>query len=231
MNRPLLFALALVAGIGMAPIASADGTHVTPVPATDRPAIHGMLLVGRDTLFVSHLPMFHTPHDFQAIAEVAFDAAATAVHRRDAERHPDALYTVEPTADAVLPALFQVGAQFTANLYRGHFERGGEKIAEAVPLTVRRIVHFRRFQPASPAARDHWLAFGHAGERFLAHRIEAPDDFDQVLALAPRGGASDDAELTIDVAGALATGATTPAGRVARVIYTEFDDLRAPGHR
>lgn len=226
MKRALSVLLTMALAAATAPKAAAADASTSPTH--DRAAIHGMLLFGHDALYVSHLPMFHSPHDYQAIAEIEFDAAGSALQRDDADRHPRAIYTVEPTADAVLSELFRDGSQFAVNVYRGHFERGGEKIATAVPVTVRRIIHFRRFEPSRHAPRDRWLAFGHGQERFLAHRIEAPDDFDQVLALANLGAATDDADVTLAAAGALQEAATTPAGRVTRVIYTEYDDLRAP---
>jgi hypothetical protein len=36
----------------------------------EHPAVHGMLVVGEGQLFLSHLPMFHAPHDYQIIMEV-----------------------------------------------------------------------------------------------------------------------------------------------------------------
>ena len=40
----------------------------------ERPAIghHGMLIVGEETIYVSHLPMWMAPHNFQVILEVTF---------------------------------------------------------------------------------------------------------------------------------------------------------------
>ncbi len=40
----------------------------------ERPAIglHGMLIVGEETIYVSHLPMWMAPHNFQMILEVTF---------------------------------------------------------------------------------------------------------------------------------------------------------------
>ena len=40
----------------------------------ERPAIglHGMLIVGEETIYVSHLPMWMRPHNFQVILEVTF---------------------------------------------------------------------------------------------------------------------------------------------------------------
>jgi len=42
----------------------------------DRPAIHGMLLVGEDTPYLSHLPKFASPHYYQAIFEVSLGTHA-----------------------------------------------------------------------------------------------------------------------------------------------------------
>jgi len=55
--------------------AAASSAHVHGM-AVDRPAVHGMLLVGTNALYVSHLPMFHAPHDYQALAEVALQDGA-----------------------------------------------------------------------------------------------------------------------------------------------------------
>lgn len=38
--------------------------------------IHGMLLFGdQEALYLSHLPMFTSPHNFQVIVEISFDDA------------------------------------------------------------------------------------------------------------------------------------------------------------
>lgn len=34
---------------------------------TDKPSVHGMTLMGTELIYASHLPMFHTPHDYQII--------------------------------------------------------------------------------------------------------------------------------------------------------------------
>jgi hypothetical protein len=36
---------------------------------------HNMVVFGRDTVFLSHLPMFMAPHDAQLILEVALENA------------------------------------------------------------------------------------------------------------------------------------------------------------
>jgi hypothetical protein len=41
---------------------------------SEEPAIgiHGMLIVGEEAIYVSHLPMWMRPHNFQVILEVTF---------------------------------------------------------------------------------------------------------------------------------------------------------------
>jgi hypothetical protein len=174
--------------------------------------------------------MFHSPHDYQAILEVELPAAATALYRADLAAHGDAIYTINPTTAWVLPDTIQADARFPLDLYRGHFERGGERIASAVECHVRRIVHFRRFDPKATARSSRWIVFGADHERFAAHRLEHAPDVDQVVALAATTPLPSDAPVNdgvdLDHSDALRPGDATPAGSVIRVIYTEYDDLK-----
>lgn len=185
---------------------------------SDKASTHGMLVAGTDAVYFSHLPMFRAPHDYQLILEAQLPADALALYRADAEAHPDAMYTVVPTADWKLTEKIEPDASFAVDLYRGHFERGGARIAENVEATVARIVHFRRFENAAPSAQ--WIAFGRGAQRFAAHRIEHAPDFDQVVQL--RDGAAREGSAVELGAKALAE----DSAQVQRVIYTEYDDLK-----
>ncbi|MBA3355768.1 MAG: hypothetical protein H0U18_07480 [Pyrinomonadaceae bacterium] len=49
---------------------------------TDHPSVHGMALIGDQTLFLSHLPLFssperRSPHNYQALLEAAFFRCTT----------------------------------------------------------------------------------------------------------------------------------------------------------
>jgi hypothetical protein len=44
----------------------------------ERPGFHGMVLVGRRSAYLSHLPMFHSPQDYQAVFEVSLTVGDTA---------------------------------------------------------------------------------------------------------------------------------------------------------
>ena len=198
--------------------------RVSP-PSTDPPAIHGMLLVGSDRLWFSHLPMFGVPHNYQLIFEGTLLDSALARYRADVAAHPGALYTIEPADRWVLPNTIRPGATFAAHLYRGHFERGGTRLASRVTVTVRELVTFRRFTPGhAPDARQ-WILFGDRTERFLAHRIEGPPDVDQVVQLCVGGVRSTPRAFAVETVDTLSFNDRTPAGRVCRVIYTERGDL------
>src|SRR5258706_108638 len=44
--------------------------------SVDAPSVHGMLIVGESTVFLSHLPMFHPPHDYQLILNAKLPGAS-----------------------------------------------------------------------------------------------------------------------------------------------------------
>ncbi|MBT2744952.1 MULTISPECIES: MBL fold metallo-hydrolase [unclassified Lysobacter] len=199
----------------------------------DKPNTHGMLVVGVDAVYLSHLPMFHRPHNYQLIFEAALPDAALRTYRADAKAHPGEYYTLAPTAQWVLPDTIRPDGHFKADLYRGHFERGGTMIASGIDVGVRRIVHFRRFEPGRKPQPAQWIGFGRAGERFAAHRLEGPPDMDQIVQVSGARGAEASAE---DQALVRTGNIATPSGelhkrdrigglRVRRIIYTEYGDV------
>ena len=158
----------------------------------DTTGTHGMLLVGVDPPYLSHLPMFMHPHNYQVILKVALeDGVARSLMDLHREAGSEALFTVAPEkfpitdlspADAEQPPL----AHFRGDVVRGHFEHGGETLAERSPITVEEVVHFQMLplQPEVEPERGNlqYLMFGDADrELYLAHRIAAAPDFDQVV--------------------------------------------------
>jgi hypothetical protein len=170
--------------------------HPTPEPgeATDPPAAHGMAVIGEQAVYLSHLPMFMSPHDYQVILEVEFEGNnSQAAYLTDREKNPQQrLYTLNPVP-FVLPALFPVGesspeaASFRGDLHRGHFERidtGPVQMASNVTVRVKKVTHHHRFESnASELGELRYLLFGKGSEVFFAHRITAPPDFDQLLSV------------------------------------------------
>lgn len=153
--------------------------------AGERPATHGMLMVDSKHIYLSHLPMFRSPHDYQAILEIDLGSAGNSVYLADRKSHPsEKIYTLEPQEQFVLPAMIQNPRTFPAKIYRGHFERGGTPIAQSVPVKITNVIYFKKFEKDAhkPAGLD-YILFGSSREQFLAHLITAKPDFDQVLSV------------------------------------------------
>lgn len=205
------------------------GRVAQPGEFADPPNTHGMLVVGTDAVYLSHLPMFHRPHHYQLIFEANLPTQVLRDYRDDASAHPDTYYTLAPTQRWVLPDTIKPDAHFKADLYRGHFERGGTPIARDIDVSVRRIVHFRRFEAGRTPQPSRWIGFGRGSQRFAAHRIEAAPDMDQIVQVtAPAASARIEDQALIRPArsrGELLRGDRIGEGRVERVIYTEYGDL------
>jgi hypothetical protein len=173
---------------------TASAKELASLVFADKPATHNMLVVGRQAVFLSHLPMFSepgftSPHRYQVILEAAFAKAGShpqALYLNDRKANPGTkIYTLNPDS-FVLPNL---GAQtlrsFNAKLFRGHLEKEGNKLlAENVQVSVRRLFLFQQFNPAAKKlAKLNYILFGKGEEIFLAHAISKAPDFDQILAI------------------------------------------------
>jgi hypothetical protein len=146
----------------------------------DKPSTHGMAVVGHHKVYLSHLPMFHTPHDYQVILEVEFDSTSKAIYDQSVGTASE-LYTIEPET-FVLPNMTKAGNSFQATLYKGHFERGGVPVAENVTIKIVKVLYFKKFQPGeTQLAQASYILFGNENEQFIAHIITAKPDFDQIL--------------------------------------------------
>jgi hypothetical protein len=161
--------------------ASYWGWPTGAVSAADGPSVHGMLIVGEQTVFLSHLPIFGSPHDYQVLLEAAFskpgsDPQADYFNDRKGKGKGTKIYTLEPEP-FVLTGLAATTPlrSFKANIYRGHFERfptqrakEAARIAQGVDVNVTRVIRFRKFDPnAVRPAQLEYLLFGKGAELFL----------------------------------------------------------------
>ena len=160
---------------------------------------HGMLLFGRETFYLSHLPMFDSPHNFQVLLEVRFDDAVRDVLVSEAEAGGDNMYTFVPVPFPIAELAPSAGGAPPARtsiegpVVRGHFEHGGEPIAEEAVASVERVVAFAELDVDAEPAPDReltYLCFGRGDELYLVHEITARPSFDHVLSarLVPDSG-------------------------------------------
>jgi hypothetical protein len=190
---------------------------------------HGMAVFGgREGLYASHLPMFHTPHDSQVLLRLHLaDAAADKALRETLARAPK-LWTFDPEAFDLLrlsPGHAQPLREFKARFFEGHFERGGKPQKGEQRVVVDEVLLFRRLSPASrEAATGRYRLIGRGDEWFAFKTIDRRPDFDHIVRLqapALRG------DVNVALRG-LARPDLRPAfkAKAAIEIYFETDDLR-----
>ncbi|WP_303311143.1 hypothetical protein [Hymenobacter sp. BT730] len=155
-------------------------SHHSPSP--DKASVHGMLVFGIHQVYASHLPMFHSPHNYQVLLELELSDSARTAYQQSQQTFPaELVYTLEPEK-FVLPEMVAHPRSFRAALYRGHFERGGTCIARNVTVRIKRVLYFQPLHPdGQSAAQAHFLLLGNKQEQYLIHRIERRPDFDQVV--------------------------------------------------
>lgn len=175
MLRHLLRTLAALAFLLAGPAAAQDTSMGS----------HGMALFGdRDGLYASHLPMFHAPHDHQVVLQVRL--ADPQLDRALRERMQDttALWTIDPERfplSRLGPGSPSALAGFSADVYSGHFERGGERVHARAAFIVDRVVYFQRLDPAVRTREAaHYLPIG----KYLFKRIDSRPDMDHIVKLA-----------------------------------------------
>lgn len=158
-------------------------------PGTESPGVHGMLVLGSESVYVSHLPMFMPQHRYQGIWEVSFGAEGDKAYRAERARPENAkqIFTLNPLERFRLPELTQTRKSFQADIFLGHFERPGNKrILKNVKVTLQRQVHWHPFRNSHerPEALT-YLLFGKGKELFLAHWISLAPNFDQIVSVTP----------------------------------------------
>ena len=94
-------------------------------PNPERPAVHGMLMVGEARVLLSHLPMFHAPHAQQIILEASllapsFDPKKKYVNDRNATQTRIYTWMPKPFVLSDLLASRPGPPTMVGTIFRGH---------------------------------------------------------------------------------------------------------------
>ncbi len=145
-------------------------------------AVHGMVLFGSDQLYVSHIPMYMTPHDHQALIKVKISSTGLAAYAKYNTAAGQQYFTLAPKP-FVLPTLLNgTLTSFKADLYRGSFEQGGQVIASNITVQVEKIEYQARLSKATkPATSLTYMTLNDGENSFLAHKLTAPNNFDHIV--------------------------------------------------
>lgn len=166
--------------------------HKMP-PAHKEPP-HNMMVVGEKSVYLSHLPMFMSPHNFQVILEATFTSGGKNVqeiYTRDRQSHRQTkMYTLRPEESFKLPSLFTPTppsrSSFKGTILRGHLERGGVEIEGLIKIdvNVKRVAYAQKLgRGFDKSDKLTYILFGKGQELFLAHVIAHQPDFDQILSV------------------------------------------------
>jgi len=153
---------------------------VLPVLAQDPPAVHGMVVMGEHQIYASHLPMFHSPHDYQVILEIDFAPAGKKIYLEAYKASTTKFFTIEPEK-FVLPQMIRKPHNFRVNIYEGHFEKGGKQIAQQVEVRIKKVIYSKKLNDKMGLKNLHFILFGNQKEQFAAHLITVSPDFDQIF--------------------------------------------------
>ena len=208
--------------------------HSMHMKSTDKASTHGMLLFGKEKIYASHLPMFHSPHNYQIILELELDKTTTQKYIADQKLHPECTtYTIEPEK-FVLPEMIENPKSFSVDLYRGHFERGGIKIASKAIVKIVKVIYFKKFdENEAKATISNFILFGNAKEQFLAHQITNKPDFEQIIKVKTKLSSDKNEIITVDTTANTVLGINGNEIEIdkktivlLKQLYLEFNDLK-----
>jgi hypothetical protein len=151
-------------------------SHQTP-PTGGHVGVHGMIVFGRDKF--SHIPMFHEPHDYQAVMDVKLSHPDL----EDGVSFGDKLHTFVPEEFSLGDVLSGKQTKFQGTLFEGNFEGDGKPLLEGVEVEVRQVNESRHLDgEAQGPERLSYVLYGEPGDTYLVHPIFGHGaDFDQIL--------------------------------------------------
>lgn len=154
-------------------------------PPGSHAGVHGMLVFG--TNLMSHIPMFHVPHDYTIIMDVQL-------------KHPDLpegqnyggqLHTFVPEKFSLGDLLNGRLTSFQGSLFEGNFEdsQHSKQLLEGVTAEVRQILRAEHLDEHSKGPAElEYVVYGTPQDAYLTHPIHGDADFDQLLGVRVEAG-------------------------------------------
>ena len=152
----------------------------------DNPATHGMVIFGDQTTYASHLPMFHAPHDQQAVFEINLEntgrkPTVELYEELKSKKNDQGIFTILPQAFDLSELIETGSGTISAILYDGHFEKGGTPIG---PLNVHvsKVVYSQKLSKNSLPNAD-FIVFGTGDEHYAVKKIGAVGSYDAIVSV------------------------------------------------
>jgi len=156
--------------------------QASAIANADMPATHGMVIFGKNAGYVSHLPMYHAPHNYQLIMKIKpqnlENSAALAGYEKWTALG-EKLFTIAPQTMDLAKVIDGKISEFQAILYKGHFEKDGEPLGKIL-VKVEKILLANSLVPNTPVS-DAYILFGGDGEYFGAYKIGGKPSYDTIV--------------------------------------------------
>lgn len=165
--------------------------RIASPPPGGHMGIHGMVVFGKN--YLSHIPMFHEPHDYQIIMDVKLDHPELAPEANFGQE----LHTFVPKKFSLGDLLNGKLDKIEGTLYQGNFEaEGARPMHEGVTAKIEHILHSHHLsqEQPGPAELEYYL-YGDRNDAYLVHPIHGNAGFDQVLSVDARELHATDEEL------------------------------------
>jgi hypothetical protein len=160
---------------------------------------HGFNLIGKQSLLLSHIPMFMSPHLAQLFLDVTLSTTdgtdPVKTYLNDKKKTGAAAYVLL-SDPLVLPTLAPDAPNplksFTGKLYRGAWPfddlPNAPVVIPALTVKVKRSIFFRSIVGATPLDELSYYWFRTQESAYLAHVLTVPPtDFNQILSVTVDG--------------------------------------------
>ncbi|MDY0811354.1 hypothetical protein [Kitasatospora purpeofusca] len=159
---------------------------------------HRFLLIGVDTIFAYHLPLYHVEvHAFQLITKFGLDGSLRKKYLEDLSHHEDRQVYYSLFSEGHWPLKEIVDGtrhELPVELERVTVDESGNrtftKIVDETKATSRKedVVHYKPLDATEYPDLLTYLAFGDGSEVHLAHQLAASPNWDEVITTTDPSG-------------------------------------------
>ena len=142
---------------------------------------HGMVLVSKSsTLYAYHMATYEKPHDAQILYKISSKMSPVTFLVKDAD-----LVTIKPKPFNLQRLMRGESLTLVADVYMGHFERGGMLTYEGVEINFDEQLYLRMLDDIEASSTRHKYDSVPLGkkERILIHQLKKAPSFDHLVLL------------------------------------------------
>jgi len=152
----------------------------------DYMGVHGMVLVSQtSTIYASHLPLYHKPHNVQLLYKLDSNDLALLQTVRDGQ-----LTTIKPKPFNLDRLMRGDTMTIIADVYNGHFERDGMLVYKDMPLNFSKQLYVRKFDDIKPSSntQEYDVISLKKNYKIYVHRIQQAPSYDQLMHIDVEAG-------------------------------------------